>query len=330
MAEVEVILGWRGRPVVDGDGDRIGKLDEIYVDRETGKPEFAVVDLGLLGLKSRLVPLAGAASAEEKIKVPYTQEQVKEAPDLELDGEPKPEDEAKLYRHYGLDYHEAKEEEPETGEGAHQAAERTAFDTGLRDKSSSAEQPKSARSEATGDQEEQAKRGRSDSGSRGTADAGEPSAEGGDRGHAEGDPATTEPDAGRASQAGRNETGAGNEGELTRSEEELQVGTEKRPRARARLKKYVVTEEVQQTVPVKREEVRVEREPIDEPDAATDSQIGEGEAEVVLHEEQPVAQKRTVPKERVRLDKEVISGQEDVSEPVRKERVEVEREEAQR
>jgi uncharacterized protein (TIGR02271 family) len=114
---------------------------------------------------------------------------------------------------------------------------------------------------------------------------------------------------------------------MTVSEERLNVGTEQREAGRARLRKYVVTENVTQTVPVQREEVRVEREPITEANrdaAMSGPDITEDEHEVVLHEERPVAQKETVPVERVRLDTETVTEQETVGEDVRKERVDVE------
>ena len=106
---------------------------------------------------------------------------------------------------------------------------------------------------------------------------------------------------------------------MTRSEEELRVGTTEREAGRARLKKYVVTENETRTVPVKREEVRIEREPITDAnvDRATDGpSISEEEHEVVLHEEEVVAEKRAVPKERVRLDKETHVDEETVNETV--------------
>jgi uncharacterized protein (TIGR02271 family) len=114
---------------------------------------------------------------------------------------------------------------------------------------------------------------------------------------------------------------------MTRSEEELRVGTVSREAGRARLRKYVVTEQVQKTVPVSREEVRVEREPITDEnvdEAMSGAEISEGEHEVVLHEEEPVVEKRTVPKERVRLGKEATTQERQVSEEVRKERIEAE------
>jgi uncharacterized protein (TIGR02271 family) len=114
---------------------------------------------------------------------------------------------------------------------------------------------------------------------------------------------------------------------MTRSEEEIKVGTAQRERGRARLRKYVVTEQVQQTVPVRREEVRVEREPISEGNvdqALAGPDISEEEHEVVLHEEEVVVEKRTVPKERVRMEKDTVTGEAQISEQVRKEQIEAE------
>jgi uncharacterized protein (TIGR02271 family) len=111
---------------------------------------------------------------------------------------------------------------------------------------------------------------------------------------------------------------------MTRSEEELRVDTERREAGRARLRKYVVTEEQTVSVPVEREEVRLEREPItdDNRDAARSGPaISEEEHEVVLHEDVPVVEKRTVPKERVRLDTDTTSEDVEVTEQVRKERI---------
>jgi uncharacterized protein (TIGR02271 family) len=117
---------------------------------------------------------------------------------------------------------------------------------------------------------------------------------------------------------------------MTRSEEELRVGTAQRERGRVRLRKYVTTEQVQQTVPVQRERVRVEREPVTDAnrDAATSGpEISEAEHEVILREEEPVVEKRVVPRERVRLDKDTVTDQERVAEEVRKEQIEVQDEE---
>jgi uncharacterized protein (TIGR02271 family) len=123
---------------------------------------------------------------------------------------------------------------------------------------------------------------------------------------------------------------AGSDDAMTRSEEELHIGTEGMQRTetgRARLRKYVVTEQQQVTVPVTREEVRVEREPITDDnvdEALSGPEITESEHEVVTHEERPVVSKETVPKERVRLETEQVTDEETVTGEVRKERIEVE------
>ena len=105
---------------------------------------------------------------------------------------------------------------------------------------------------------------------------------------------------------------------MTRSEEQMHVGVERREAGRARLRKYVVTEEVQQTVPVRHEEVRVEREPITEAnrgEAMAGPEIGEAEHEVTLHEERPVVETKTVPVERVRMTTEEKSARRDRARP---------------
>ncbi len=112
---------------------------------------------------------------------------------------------------------------------------------------------------------------------------------------------------------------------LTRSEEQVRIGTEKVATGKARLRKYVVSENVTKTVPVKREEVRLEREPITEENrdqAMSGGDITEEEHEVVLNEERVVVDKETVPVERVRMDTETVTEQQQVTEEVRKEQIE--------
>jgi uncharacterized protein (TIGR02271 family) len=108
---------------------------------------------------------------------------------------------------------------------------------------------------------------------------------------------------------------------MTRSEERLNVGTEQVETGHVRLRKYVVTEEQQVTVPVRHEEVRIEREPIT--DGRAGGEIGEAEQDVVLHAEKPVVRKETVPVERVRLRTETVTDEQTVSGKVRKEQFEV-------
>lgn len=123
---------------------------------------------------------------------------------------------------------------------------------------------------------------------------------------------------------GHDTSGPTTDDAMTRSEERLHVGTEREATSRARLRKYVTTENVTKTVPVQREEVRLEREPITDANrgAALDGpDISEEEHEVTLHEERPVVQKETVPVERVRLDKDVVQDDVTVNEEVRKEHI---------
>jgi len=124
---------------------------------------------------------------------------------------------------------------------------------------------------------------------------------------------------------GHDTSGPTTDDAMTLSEERVNVGTQRREAGRARLRKYVVTENVTQTVPVTREEVVVEREPItaDNIDSATSGpDISEEEHEVVLHEETPVVEKTVEPVERVRLGTQETTEQQTVTEEVRKERVE--------
>ncbi|MGK5693810.1 DUF2382 domain-containing protein [Streptomyces sp. URMC 128] len=128
-------------------------------------------------------------------------------------------------------------------------------------------------------------------------------------------------------QTGTGPTAATPEDAMTRSEEEMHVGTERREAGRVRLRKYVVTEEEQRTIPVRHEEVRVEREPITEEnrgDALAGQDISEAEHEVTLHEEEPVVETRAVPKERVRLTTDEVTEEETVTGEVRKEHIEAE------
>jgi uncharacterized protein (TIGR02271 family) len=247
------VAEWRGSNAVDSDGEKIGTIEEIYMDAETGRPEWLAVKTGMFGSKLSFVPIAEASAANGDVQVPYDMQHVKDAPNAEADGELSQEEEANLYSHYGLDYSEAR------------------------------------------------------------SDSGLPEGNGGRQ--ADRDP------------VGRDTSGPTTDDAMTRSEEELRVGKASRERGRARLRKYVVTEQVEQTVPVQREEVRLEREPITDAnvgDAKDGPAISEEEHEVTLHEEEVVVEKRAVPKERVRMDKQTVTEDETVSEQVRKEQIEAE------
>jgi sporulation protein YlmC with PRC-barrel domain len=108
MRTLEDVKTWRGMTMVDADGDKIGTIEDIYLDRQTGEPEWASVKTGLFGLKSSFVPISGAdVTGENQVRVPFHKEQVKDAPKVDADGELSPEEERRLYEYYGRsDYDE--------------------------------------------------------------------------------------------------------------------------------------------------------------------------------------------------------------------------------
>lgn len=147
---------------------------------------------------------------------------------------------------------------------------------------------------------------------------------GGDTVTATGSPDAYQVDAPATTDEVRDTSGPNTDTAMTRSEERLHVGTESVETGRVRLRKYIVTENVTQTVPVTREEVRVEREPITEGNrdaALAGADLSEEEAEITLHEDRPVTVKETVPVERVSLEKDVVTDQAEVSESLREERI---------
>lgn len=155
--------------------------------------------------------------------------------------------------------------------------------------------------------------------------------------HAAGRHADTEVGTAGIGTAGTGEAARG-DGSMVRSEEQLRVGTERVVARRMRVVKYVITEEVQVTVPIRREEIRIEEIPEGHPDPdggvvsegdslgtgpGTGSLAGGLPEEIVLHAERPVVSVEVVPVERVRLRTEVVAGQESVTETVQRERVTV-------
>jgi len=182
--DIETALEWRGRTVIDRDGEKIGTLKEIYLD-EAERPSWGSIHTALFGLRQTLVPLPDARLEGDQLRVPYASEHVKDAPNMDPDVQLTPEEEQRLYTHYGT-----------TG---------------------------------------------------GASDEQAPAAE---------EPRRQDPDA-----PGEGGAVAGGKDAVTRSEEEVRIRKRTRERGRARLKKYVVTDYVEKKIPVKREEVRLEREP---------------------------------------------------------------------
>jgi uncharacterized protein (TIGR02271 family) len=260
MPEMTDAYQWQGRTMVGSDGEKIGKISDVYEDPATGKLEWATVSSGLFGTKSNFVPLAGASPDGEDVRANVTKDQVKDAPGVENDGDLSESEEQRLFEHYNVWYTTAGST---TAQGAPQTGQQMDTD------------------------------------------------------HVETD----------REQVGHDTSGPTTDDAMTRSEEELRVGTRQREAGRARLRKYVVTEMVTKTVPVQREEVRIEREPITDAnrdDALDGPDISEEEHEVVLHEDEVVVDKQTVAKERVRMGTQTVTEDQEISEEVRKEQIETE------
>jgi len=98
----ERILEFRGDDLVDREGAKIGTIDEIYLDADTGEPEWALITTGLFGTKRTFVPLAEVTEEDGSLCVPHTKDTVKEAPQMEAAGQLTKDQEAALYAHYGI------------------------------------------------------------------------------------------------------------------------------------------------------------------------------------------------------------------------------------
>ncbi len=101
--ELASILEWRGEDVVDPDGEKIGKLEDVYFDAASDEPVFALVSTGMLGRTLTFVPLTGARVGREQVQVGHAKDRVDEAPTVEADEELSPELEAQLFHYYELD-----------------------------------------------------------------------------------------------------------------------------------------------------------------------------------------------------------------------------------
>jgi uncharacterized protein YrrD len=96
---------WHGKMLIDRDGEKIGKLQDVYVDVQTDEPQFATVKEGFIGRHLTFVPLGGVQIGPEDLQVVVTKEQVRAAPDIEMHGEELSQaDESKLYHHFELNY----------------------------------------------------------------------------------------------------------------------------------------------------------------------------------------------------------------------------------
>jgi sporulation protein YlmC with PRC-barrel domain len=105
MAAIEKdrMLQFRGEQLTDREGEQVGRIEEIYLDADSGTPEWALLHTGLFGSKRTFVPLAGASEADGQLRVPLEKATVTDAPGIEPNGELTKDDEAALYRHYGVE-----------------------------------------------------------------------------------------------------------------------------------------------------------------------------------------------------------------------------------
>ncbi|WP_067499629.1 DUF2382 domain-containing protein [Actinoplanes sp. TFC3] len=226
----------------DNDGDKIGSVGQVYLDSQDNSPAWVSIRTGLFGTKESFAPLQRASLSGDRLDVPFSKAQVKDAPRIDVDGDLSPAQEQELYTYYG---------------------------------------------ENSGSTS-----GRQDFSSTGT---------------------------------GHDTSGPSTDTAMTRSEEHLVAGTRSEQAGKARLRKYVVTEQQSATVPVMHEEATLEREPITDATigkALDGPEISEEEHELTLHAERPVVDTEAVPVERVRLNKQTVTEQETVSGEVRKEQIE--------
>jgi PRC-barrel domain/Domain of unknown function (DUF2382) len=108
MAELREAGDYRGRFLCDSNGERIGTIDEVYLDAETDQPDWGLVNTGQHGTRLSFVPLRDSvAVGDEDVRVPLPPDRIMDAATIEPDGELSAEEEAKLYEHYGMDYLES-------------------------------------------------------------------------------------------------------------------------------------------------------------------------------------------------------------------------------
>jgi uncharacterized protein (TIGR02271 family) len=224
-----------GSTLIDQSGSKVGRVGALFLDDQTGQPEWVTVNTGLFGASESFVPITDASFDGDHLTVAFSKDHIKEAPNVnpDSDGHLSEPEEDRLYEYYGY--------------------------------SSAAMTP------STGN--------------------------------------------------------ASSDDAMTRSEQRLSVDKERKTTGTARIRKWVETENVTVNVPVTRERAKLVTEPITDANrdqAMSGPDISSAEHEVTLTEERPVVGKETVPVERVRLEKEVETNEETISEEVAKERVDAE------
>ena len=268
---------YEGYTVYDRDGDKIGKVDDLFLD-ENDQPEYIGVKMGFLGTRSTLIPMEVARVDENdrRIEVSVDKATAKEGPSFDDDQDITPEYEEQVYSHYGL-------------QRAQTDGERGGY------------------SEYYGDETDE-RSGKVGPGMReGDIESGE------FRGHSEDDEGVN--------QSHGSDLEDEDELRVQRSEEELRAGTREREAGKLNVRKRVRTDREQVRVPTRREEVSVERVPVNEERAG--AEIGEDEVSVPVVEEEAVVGKQSVVKEEIRVRKDVVEDEEVIEEDVRKEEVDI-------
>ncbi len=316
---------YAGYAVYDRQGEKIGNVDDIFLD-ENDQPEYIGVKMRFQGTKSTLIPVEAFRIDQQRnrIEVSVDKATAKDGPAFDTDEEITPEEEERVRRHYGLegrqgaaqgggygDYY--RNEDDTTSRPADAAGvtgeERRSGDRDLdRDPYQDRDLDRDREGATTGGTGESRDREGVDTVAEG-AGTGEPHDRGRDRDR-EGVGAT-------ARGAGRDEA------RVQRVEEELRVGTRERETGAARVRKRVRTDREQVRVPIRREEISVERVPVVDRDDASQVEIGDDEVVVPIVEEEIVVEKRPVVKEELRIRKHVVEDEEIVEEDVRKEEVDI-------
>lgn len=275
------------QPVYGSGGKKIGKATHVYYDDATGRPEWVTVKTAMFGGGESFVPVQEAVPTDGHLEVPYSKSKIKDSPDVNVDA----------------DGHLSVKEERRLYDfyGIQTAATRQAY-AGRQQAEPQRPEPQAADRQASA--QAAPERPRTEAETLGAE-------------HAPIAPDTGTPNAAAASA----------DEAMTRSEETMHVHVERHETGRARVRKYVTTEEQQQTIPLRHEEVRLIREPITEEDrdsAMSGPDLSEGEYVVTLHEEKPVVETRVEPKERIRLAIDERTEQHTVRGTVRKEQIKVE------
>lgn len=340
-----------GHKAVDRNGDKIGTVDEVYLDDATGQPEWAAVRTGIFG-RDAFVPLTTSEFSGEELRVPYDKSLVKESPDFGVGQHLSPAQELQLYRYYGLDT--AADGRPAAAEPVRTAQPDLDFGTttaaaaATRPLAFHAVEPHTPDSHApephvpepaapvattttpstASTAPEATVRTLSTPAPAATAVATTttaPAVEPKPQSVANGSAPATAPATAPERPAGAATSAPSGPVEITCREERLDITTEWHAVGTAKLRKYVTSEQIERRVPVVRERVRVERMPVSEAERAslTEKEIAEAVEEVTLREERPVVRKYLAPIERVRLVVERYTAEEVVREELRREQVEV-------